>query len=64
MRGPDDMPTTAAEFSEALAGARRGLITSDLGADDRLYEALVTIAIHGATPEREAEARAAFAAMR
>lgn len=55
---------TEAGFAEALDGAKKGVVVTDYGADERLDGALYDIAAHGATPEREAEARAAFDALR
>lgn len=54
-------PMTRAEFEQALTDAARGLMVSDRGADERLNVALTEIFTSGLTPEREAEARAAFA---
>ena len=52
------------DFERALANAVEGILTTDQGADDRTNDALTAIATLGATPERIAEARAAYAAMR
>lgn len=55
---------TAGDFANALDSARRGVVVTDTGADDRLEAALADIATDGPAPEREAEARAAFSSMR
>lgn len=62
MRLPDT-PMSPAEFELAIQEATRGRLASDIGADDRLREALVDIATNGPSPARVAEARAAFGAL-
>ena len=52
------------DFERALANALDGLLVTDQGADDRTNDALTAIATRGTTPERVAEARAAFSALR
>jgi hypothetical protein len=58
MRTEGTPPMTAAEFEQALADARRGVIQSDMGTTEAVERALDRIArrIPGAIPE----ARRAF----
>ena len=53
-------PMTVEEFEDALEQASRGVIMTDLGANEQLNEILDTIVFEGWTAEREAQARAAF----